>query len=214
MADENAASAATGSCTPNSDILRNARWALEKRADVLLDRYVHDGEWVGDFDQAQEFAEIHAAIHGINHMESLEELTGTNTVVDVVLPSGQSFTAIIERDLAEELQRCLDRLKLLRGPDGCTDSELVDQVAACNAAILRIEGGGDPEASARSEFARRDAARGTADIMHAFEVDPVGSYTFSGGSVLLLVKGDLRSINAVAEAIHQLGFDVEKVGRA
>lgn len=49
MIEQAAASAVTNSCAQNPDILRNARWALEKRSDVLLDHHSDDGEWVDEW---------------------------------------------------------------------------------------------------------------------------------------------------------------------
>lgn len=149
MTDENAASAATGSCNPNSDVLFNTKWILEDRVKALLELHERDGEWTGGYDESEELAKLTASIHALDKTRDSEDYIAGKLVVDIELPSGGTFTAYLEKDLAEELQKCLDRLK---------PAPVVE--------------GDDPEAKARAEYARQDKARGIEGQLWAFAVDP------------------------------------------
>lgn len=168
MTDENAASAATDKLALNSEVIRNASWQMEKRLDALMDLLNVDGEWLGDAEQSQEVAELTAAIRA---MLAMEDPTDTRSFIDIELPSGQTFTALLTLDLAAELQRSLDRLKVESIDDA--NRRRATALADLAEAAARAT---DPEEAARFRFRHMDEANGHNGRKWAFEVDsPYGS---------------------------------------
>jgi hypothetical protein len=149
MDKKTAASAATDACNLFSEPARNAKAVLQKRLATLVGRYSDSGDWLGGLEDSEEVAQLTAAIQAIDEAEMVEVHADGIVYPDIELPSGKTFTARLDADLADELQRCLDRLKPTAVVEGI-----------------------DPEATAREEYARQDKARGIDGRLWAFAVDP------------------------------------------